>query len=64
MIIMKFYLYQKNKPNTFLLFWEYTLKTVKEMNLVSNKNILIEMFLIQLIYIKNSKTLYQEEKKI
>ena len=33
------------------------------MNLVSNKNILIEMFLIQLIYIKNSKTLYQEEKK-
>ena len=54
---------KKTKPNTFLLFWEYTLKTVKEMNLVSNKNILIEMFLIQLIYIKNSKTLYQEEKK-
>ena len=54
---------KKTKPNTFLLFWEYTLKTVREMNLVSNKNILIEMFLIQLIYIKNSKNLYQEEKK-
>ena len=53
---------KKTKPNTFLLFWEYTLKTLKEINLVTNKNILIEMFLIQLIYIKNKKTLNQEEK--
>ena len=35
-----------------LLFWEFTLKTLKEINLVANPNLLIEMFLIQLTYIK------------
>ena len=36
-----------------LLFWEYTIKTIKEISLVSNQNLSIEMFLIQLMYIKN-----------
>ncbi len=43
------------KSNTFFIFWEYTLKTLKEINLVSNKNLLIEMFLIQLMYLKDKK---------
>ena len=39
-------------PKTILLFWEFTLKTLKEIKLVANPNLLIEMFLIQLIYLK------------
>ena len=40
------------EPNDILLFWEFTLKTLKEINLVANPNLLIEMFLIQLTYLK------------
>ena len=35
-----------------LLFWEFTLKAIKEINIVSNQNLLVEMFLIQLIFLK------------
>ena len=38
-----------------LLFWEFTLKTIKEINMVNNPNLLIEMFLVQLIYLINKK---------
>ena len=40
-----------------LLFWEFTIKTVKEISLVSNPNLSIEMFLIQLMYLQNKNTL-------
>ena len=36
-----------------LLFWEFTIKTMKEISLVSNPNLSIEMFLIQLMYLYN-----------
>ena len=39
-------------PNAILLFWEFTLKTLREINIVTNPNLLIEMFLIQLTYLK------------
>ena len=47
-----------------LLIWEFTLKTIKEITLVSNPNLLIEMFLIQLIYLKkkNLKNKTQQKK--
>tara|TARA_Y100000591_G_C21826033_1_gene696721 strand:+ start:299 stop:1909 length:1611 start_codon:yes stop_codon:yes gene_type:complete len=47
-----------------LLFWEFTLKTIKEISIVSNPNLSIEMFLIQLIYItkKNVKKKNDETK--
>ncbi len=45
-----------------LLFWEFTLKTLKEVNLVSNPNILIEMFLIQLTHLKK-KNIIDTNKK-
>ena len=42
----------KNLDNRdILLFWEYTLKTIREIKLVSNPNLSIEMFLIQLMYL-------------
>ena len=40
-----------------LLFWEFTIKTLKEISLVSNPNLSIEMFLIQLMYLQNKNTL-------
>ncbi len=48
-----------------LLFWEFTLKTIKEINLVNNPNLLIEMFLIQLMYLikKNQKKIYDNIEK-
>ena len=45
------------EPNDILLFWEFTLKTLKEINIVANPNLLIEMFLIQLAYIKKKKVI-------
>ena len=55
---------KKLSPSDILLFWEFTLKIIKEINLVSNPNLSIEMFLLQLIYLKNkiiSKT-YEIDK--
>ncbi len=37
---------------TLLLFWQFTIKTLEEIEIVSNQNIAIEMFLIRLIYLK------------
>ncbi len=39
-----------------LLFWEFTLKAIKEINYVSSQNLLVEMFLIQLIFLRKKKT--------
>ena len=39
-------------PKTLLLFWEFTLKTLKEISIVANSNLLVEMFLVQLTYLK------------
>ena len=48
-----------------LLFWEFTLKTIKEINLVNNPNLSIEMFLIQLMYLstRNSKSNEELEER-
>ena len=59
---------KKLKSSDILLFWQFTLKTIKEINLVSNPNLSIEMFLIQLIYlthkdIKSNNHSINSEKK-
>ena len=43
---------KKINPSDIMLFWEFTLKTLKEINLVFNPNLSVEMFLIQLAYLK------------
>ena len=57
---------------TLIMFWQFTLKTLDEINLVSNQNITTEMFIIRLIHLKefnnNIKThienkKYEENKK-
>ncbi len=51
----------KNLSNkVLLLFWQFTIKTIEELELVSNQNLSIEMFLIRLIYLNS----YNSEKDI
>ncbi len=42
---------KKISSRDIILFWEFTIKTIKEINLVSKPNLSIEMFLIQLCYL-------------
>ncbi len=39
---------------TLILFWQFTLKTIEELEIVNNQNLSIEMFLIRLMYLKSS----------
>ena len=41
---------------TLLLFWEFSVETINEINLVSNQNLAIEMFLIRLLYLKKKES--------
>ena len=54
---------RKIEPKAILLFWEYTIKTIQEINLVTNQNIAVEMFLIKLLYLKNKKIINTNEIK-
>ncbi len=38
-----------------LLFWQFTIKTLEELDIVSNQNLSIEMFLMRLIYLSSLK---------
>ena len=43
----------KINANTLLIFWQFTIKTLDELDIVSNQNLSIEMFLIRLMYLTN-----------
>ena len=45
-----------------ILFWQFTIKTLEELEIVSNQNLSIEMFLIRLMYL-SVKKLKDKEKK-
>ena len=49
-----------------ILFWQFTIETLDELNIVSNPNLSVEMFLIRLMYLKDFKKIdvYDSEKKI
>jgi DNA polymerase III subunit gamma/tau len=38
-----------------ILFWQFTIRTIEELDMVSNQNLSIEMFLIRLIHLSSSK---------
>ena len=46
--------------NVLILFWQFTISTLSELNIVSNQHLCIEMFLIRLMHISSSK----QKKKI
>ena len=43
-------------PITLILFWQFTISTLDELNIVSNQHLSIEMFLIRLIHLSSIKT--------
>jgi len=48
----------KNVTNeTLILFWQFTIKTLEELDLVSNQHLSMEMFLIRLIHLKSIKNI-------
>ena len=49
------YLSEQVDSNDLILFWQFTIKTMNELDMVSNQNISIEMFLIRLMYLKDVK---------
>ena len=54
---------KKISSETLLLFWQFTIKTLGELDVVSNQNLSMEMFLIRLLYLKN-ETIAQNQENI
>ena len=56
--------------NTLLLFWQFTIETMDEVNIVNDPNLSVEMFLIRLLYLKDNSikndgsTINQNDNKI
>ena len=46
-----------------ILFWQFTLKTVEELDVVLNQNLSVEMFLIRLMYLVSSDSKIKETNK-
>jgi DNA polymerase-3 subunit gamma/tau len=40
------------EPKDILLFWQFTIEAIDELNIVANPNLCVEMFLIRLMYVK------------
>ena len=40
------------EPKDIILFWQFTIETIGELDIVANPNLCVEMFLIRLMYIK------------
>ena len=50
---------------TLILFWQFTITTMTELDIVSNQNLSIEMFLLRLIYlsgVKKNESLHNSQK--
>ena len=43
------------KNETLILFWQFAIKTLEELDIVSNQHLSMEMFLIRLIHLKSIK---------
>jgi DNA polymerase III subunit gamma/tau len=46
---------EKVNNETLILFWQFTIKALEELDIVSNQHLSIEMFLIRLIHLKSIK---------
>ena len=46
---------EKVNNETLILFWQFTIKTLEELDIVSNQHLSMEMFLIRLIHLKSVK---------
>jgi len=55
---------KKVSPETILLYWQFAIKTLGELDIVSNQNIAIEMFLLRLMYLKKINIDDKTKKKL
>ena len=46
-----------------ILFWQFTIRTIEELDIVTNQNLSIEMFLMRLVYLSSFKPKEDIEKK-
>ncbi len=46
-----------------LLYWQFTLKTLEELDLVSNQNLSVEMFLMRLMYLNQNKSQHETSEE-
>ena len=51
-------------PKDIILFWQFTIETIHELEIVSNPNLCIEMFLIRLLYLKGLNKPYYQDSNI
>ena len=49
------------KDEVLILFWQFTIKTLGELDIVSNQNLSIEMFLLRLIHLEGLKSKNENE---
>ncbi len=49
--------------HTFIMFWQFTIKTLEEIDLVSNQNLSIEMFLMRLMHLVSLKPSQNDDTK-
>ena len=54
---------EKINNETLILFWQFTIKTLEELDIVSNQHLSIEMFLIKLMYLSGTKIDKQDDNK-
>jgi len=50
------YLSNQVDSNVLILFWQFTISTLEELNIVSNQHLTIEMFLIRLMHLSSIKS--------
>jgi len=48
---------EKVNNETLILFWQFTIKTLEELDIVSNQHLSMEMFLIRLIHLKSIRSM-------
>ena len=48
---------------TLILFWQFTIRTIEELDIVSNQNLSVEMFLIRLMHLSSLKITDDTSKK-
>ena len=54
----------KIDKSVFILFWQFTIKTLSEIDIVSNQNLSIEMFLIRLLHLKQIGSISEKNRNI
>ncbi len=54
---------KKLDSEVLILFWQFTIKTLGELDIVSNQHISIEMFLLRLIHLKNFEPLMDSKNE-